>query len=153
MRQYHIYGYYRTTAQAGFIWAPYYQDYVRNRGTKLKTPVGALVRKEIFRVYATFDYIWDEGFNTGSIYNLSRVKIYDITKRMNAVVTFSARIPGTAFLGLFAQGGYFASDPYNVYFEETMAFFRVGLSVGYFINDMNPDRKKGGSTAAWTNQL
>ena len=143
MREYHIYGYYRTSAQIGFIWAPYYQDYVLNRATKTKNAVGIPVRKEIFRIYATIDYIWDEGLNTGSIYNLRRVKMYDITKRMNAVVTFSARIPGTPFLGLFAQGGYFASDPYNVYFEESMAFFRAGLSVGYFINDMNPDRKKG----------
>ena len=101
MRQYHIYGYYRTSAQAGFIWAPYYQDYVFNRSTKLRKPNGAPVRKEVFRIYATVEYIWDEGLNTGAVQNLSRVKMYDITKRMNAVLTFSARIPGTHFAGLF----------------------------------------------------
>jgi hypothetical protein len=142
MTNYHLYGQYRTTGEIGFIWAPYYQDYVLSRDKKTKTPVNRPVRKEIFRVYANFTYIWDYDLNTGSIYDLSRAKIYDITKRLNATVTFSARIPGVSFAGLFLQAGYYGSDPYNVYFEESMLFLRAGLSMGFFSFDLNPDKQK-----------
>ena len=137
----HLYGKYRTTGEIGFIWAPYYQDYVVSSDKKTKTVVNNPVRKEIFRVYANFTYIWDYDLNTGPLYNLSRARVYDITKRLNASITFSARIPGVSFAGLFLQTGYYGSDPYNVYFQQSVLFIRTGISMGFFSFDMNPDKK------------
>lgn len=142
MNTYHLYGKYRTKGEFGFIWAPYYQDYVISRDKKVRTPVNAPTRKELFRVYANFTYIWDADLNTGSIYNLQRAKVYDISKRLNIAVTFSARIPGTSFAGLFLQGGYYGQDPYNVYFQQSVLFLRAGISMGFFSFDMNADKLK-----------
>ena len=149
MNQYHLYGQYRTNGEIGFIWAPYYQDYVLSRDKKVKTIINGPVRKEIFRLYANLTYIWDGDFNTGSIYNLQRVKLYDITKRLNLSVTFSARVPGTSFAGLFVQGGYYGQDPYNVYFQQSVLFIRAGISMGFFSFDMNNDKLKARAKPAF----
>jgi len=149
MTKYHLYGQYRTTGEIGFIWAPYYQDYIVSRDKKIKTPINSPARKEIFRLYANLTYIWDYDFNTGSIYNLQPVKMYDITKRLNISVTFSARVPGTSFAGLFLQGGYYGQDPYNVYFQQSVLFIRAGISMGFFSFDINRDKLKGNFTPAF----
>ena len=127
-----MYGKYRTEVQIGWIYAPVYQEGIRNPSHTF-IPAYQPEKKERFRVYLDMEYIWDLPYRTGPIQNLRNVPIYDITKRMNITVTGSYRIWGTPFAGLFAQVGYYGSDPYNVYFQQSMFFVRAGLSAGFLM--------------------
>ena len=126
-----MYGKYRTQIQFGWIYAPVYQGGIYDRQAHLFKPMYQPERRERFRIWVDMDYIWDVPYRIGPIQNLQNVPIYDITKRLNITVTGSYRIWGTPFAGLFAQVGYYGSDPYNVYFQQSLFFIRAGISAGF----------------------
>jgi hypothetical protein len=128
-----MYGKYRTEAQLGWILAPVYQEGIKGRQDSRFVPMYKPEKRERFRVYLDMEYIWDLPYRTGPIQDLQNVKIYDITKRLNISLTGSYRIWGTPFAGLFCQIGYYGSDPYNVYFQQSMFFVRAGLSAGFLV--------------------
>jgi hypothetical protein len=128
-----MYGKYRTEVQLGWIYAPVYQEGIRGRHDSRFIPMYKPEKKERFRVYLDMEYIWDLPYRTGPLQSQQNVAIYDITKRLNITITGSYRIWGTPFAGLFAQIGYYGSDPYNVYFQQSMFFVRAGLSTGFLM--------------------
>ena len=134
-----MYGKYRTEVQLGWIVAPIYQGGIYNKHDHTFAPMYLPEQRERFRIYLDMAYIWDVPYRTGPLQNLQNVPIYDITKRLNIALTGSFRIWGTPFAGLCAQVGYYGSDPYNVYFQQSLFFIRAGLSAG-FLNYKNKHR-------------
>jgi hypothetical protein len=128
-----MYGKYRTEVQLGWILAPMYQGGIYNKHDHTFTPQYQPEKRERLRVYLDMEYIWDLPYRTGPLQNQQNVAIYDITKRLNITITGSYRIWGTPFAGLFAQVGYYGSDPYNVYFQQSMFFVRAGISAGFLM--------------------
>ena len=55
-----------------------------------------------------------------------------LSNRINIKLTYYNRIVGTSSSALFFQGGYFGSDPYNIYFGQRALYFRFGISFLYF---------------------
>ena len=128
-----MYGKYRTQLQLGWIYAPVYQGGIYDRREHRFRPLYQPEKRERFRVWVDMDYIWDVPYRTGPLQALQNVPIYNITKRLNITLTASYRIWGTPFAGLFAQVGYYGSDPYNVYFQQSLFFIRAGISAGFLI--------------------
>jgi hypothetical protein len=128
-----MYGKYRTQIQFGWIYAPVYQGGIYNRSEHQFHPMYLPEKRERFRVWVDMEYIWDVPYRSGPLQSLQNVPIYDITKRMNITLTGSYRIWGTPFAGVFAQVGYYGSDPYNVYFQQSLLFVRAGISAGFLI--------------------
>ena len=56
-----------------------------------------------------------------------------LDNRINADLQIHVRWPGSPNLSIFTGGGYFGSDPYNIYFEKHYFYFRLGLGMGFFI--------------------
>lgn len=82
------------------------------------------------RCRMSFQSSWmlDRTWYWGSFDNLNKVGPGDWQKRLNMAFTAHylpwLRLP----VGVFAQAGYYGSDPYNVYFQQSLWFYRVGLS-------------------------
>ncbi|MBS1622634.1 MAG: hypothetical protein JST83_01345 [Bacteroidetes bacterium] len=129
----HMYGRYRSNIQIGWIYAPIYQPGIYDHRHGIYRPLYAPERRERFRIWADMEYIWDAPYRTGPLGDLRTVPIYDITKRLNISVTGSFRIWGTPFAGIFFQVGYYGSDPYNVYFQQSLFVVRAGISGGFLV--------------------
>lgn len=54
------------------------------------------------------------------------------SKRINFDLNYNLRVKGSANTALFAGAGYFGSDTYNIYYQRSYFYIRVGLSLGYF---------------------
>jgi hypothetical protein len=68
-----------------------------------------------------------------NIYHMKDVPLFDATKRLNITATLHTRIPNSAYASAFAQVGYYGSDPYNTYYNQSIYFFRFGLGWAFFI--------------------
>ncbi len=129
----HMYGRYRSNIQIGWTYAPIYQSGIYDQRHGIYRPQYQPERRERFRIWADMEYIWDAPYRTGPLGDLRTVPIYDITKRLNISVTGSFRIWGTPFAGMFFQVGYYGSDPYNVYFQQSLFVVRAGISGGFLV--------------------
>jgi hypothetical protein len=132
--KYNIYGRYRLNGQYGCSFIPEFHDVVRKEKempNKLITVTEPL-EKEIFRFVLNFSFIADPDYNTGDINNLKPVNIIVVRKRLNCYGTLYWRITGAPNAGVFVQGGYYGSDPYNVYFQQSMWFIRFGVAMAFF---------------------
>lgn len=129
----HMYGRYRSNIQIGWIYAPVYQSGVYDHKHGIYKVRSQPERRERFRVWLDMEYIWDAPYRTGPLGDLRTVPIYDITKRLNISLTGSFRVWGTPFAGLFVQMGYYGSDPYNVYFQQSLLVLRAGISGGFLV--------------------
>lgn len=90
---------------------------------------------EKFRVEFFLSYILNK-MNVGLIENLSPAGFSD---RINCHVTFHWRIPGYAEAGLFTEVGYYGQDPYNVFFQRSAFFYKMGISFGSFLYPKKTD--------------
>jgi hypothetical protein len=54
-------------------------------------------------------------------------------KRLNLEGNYYKRIPTSPNAAVFASAGYYGSDPYNIYFENSYFYFRFGLALGFFV--------------------
>jgi hypothetical protein len=86
--------------------------------------------KRAFCRFST-DWVWiaDAAYGYGPAIALQPVSKTDAAKRLNATATFTfyPRHWQTRW-GIFVQGGYYGSDPYNIYFQQQMWFYRVGIA-------------------------
>jgi hypothetical protein len=92
---------------------------------------------EKFKTTLRISYILDKKYNWGPMENWQPVKQNNLSKRLNCVASFFYHPTKLRYIGLFAQGGYYGSDPYNAYFQQSMWFYKVGISTGVFERGMN----------------
>lgn len=116
------------------IWAPWRRDIVRHIGD-IYVPAEPWSPNEQWRMDWRLEYIADERhkyrngpYGEGAAYGFGR-----LDKRLNITGTMYYVFPRMSGAGLFAQAGYYGSDPYNAYFQESQWFWRIGLALGAFL--------------------
>ncbi|HLP22371.1 MAG TPA: hypothetical protein VK174_18780 [Chitinophagales bacterium] len=61
-------------------------------------------------------------------------------RRLNVEVKAMYRIPGSPNVSVFAGGGYYGQDPYNIYLQDHYPFIRIGFASGFFVYRLFPER-------------
>lgn len=116
------------------IWAPRKRELVRN-SEGVYIPAENWGFKERWRLDWRLEYIADEPaqyrngpYGRGEAYGYKR-----LDKRLNLYGTLYYVFPHVTHTGLFLQAGYYGSDPYNAYFQESQWFWRIGIAMSAFI--------------------
>src|SRR5690606_26833618 len=74
----------------------------------------------------------DKNYYRGEISSLRKVSFFDLSKRLNINYTCYYMIGESKYSALFAQIGYFGSDDYNIYFNESYFNLRTGIAFAFF---------------------
>jgi hypothetical protein len=127
---YKIYGRNRINIQSGLSIINVYDEYIRDGETCYI--VAKDLSKERWRFIFNFSYILDKIYNTGeNINNLKQQSLFSL-KRLNTYFTVHYVIPGSINAAAFVQTGYWGSDQYNIYFQQSIFQFQIGLSFAFF---------------------
>jgi len=73
-------------------------------------------------------------FNTTFIAGARDQGLGVFQKRINFNLNYYWRIPSSPNTALMLAGGYYGSDPYNIYYMQSYWFVRAGLAFGFFIS-------------------
>lgn len=112
------YGSGRLNLSTGLIRIRKFTDIHRATGAPLSKPYNA----EQFRIL----------FNTTIITGARTLGLNRFEKRINSEASFHYRIPSSLNAAGMFSVGYYGSDPYNIYYGDSYAYVRVGLSMGIF---------------------
>ncbi|MDZ4838779.1 MAG: hypothetical protein SGJ04_02105 [Bacteroidota bacterium] len=82
---------------------------------------------ERWRIYLQATIMADRYLKEGT--KISHTEVQGIAKRINISVTYAWHLKGGATY-LFSEGGYYGSDPYNIYYQQSKFFIRAGLGLG-----------------------
>ena len=125
-----LYGRYRVNLQLAWSVIPRYRELIRSGDCYIQVTEGE--ERELFRLLLDFSFIADPKYNTGDRNKRKRVKWFGLDKRMNLYATLFWRITGAPNASLFAQFGYWGSDPYNIYFQQSLFQLRGGISMAFY---------------------
>lgn len=128
--QYNLYGRNRIKGEFGWLLTPLYRDLIKS-GNKY-IAVTKTEQKEKFRLILNFSYITDVQYSIGDMNSQERMSYGRFDKRLNLYATLHYRMPGAPHAGLFLQAGYWGSDDYNIYFQQSLVHIRGGISIGFF---------------------
>ncbi|MBP6390249.1 MAG: hypothetical protein KA352_05100 [Flavobacteriales bacterium] len=122
------------------ITAPLTRDVVRDKARDCYYTDEPMAPQERFRFEARMSMILDApaDYQRGPYADPRPIAWSDLGKRMNLYGTLYYRFPHVPTTAAFAQVGYFGSDPYNAYFQESQFFWRIGIGMGFFVDD-DPD--------------
>jgi hypothetical protein len=135
VERYHLYGKNRVNLQLGYLFNPRSRHVVYAKQKQKWVPLETgFQSREVRRVVFNFSYIVDNGYNTSSIYSLQKVDFFNVSKRLNVDLTWYERIGTSSDYAIFMRVGYYGSDPYNVYFQESLFVARVGIAFGNFMS-------------------
>jgi hypothetical protein len=133
--KYHLYGKNRVNLQLGYLFNPRSRHVVYAKQKQKWVPIeSGFHSREVRRVVFNMSYILDNGYNTSSINSLQRVDFFNASKRLNVDLTWFERIGTSNDYAVFMRVGYYGSDPYNVYFQESIFVARVGIAFGNFMS-------------------
>ncbi|MEM9920933.1 MAG: hypothetical protein AAF990_22730 [Bacteroidota bacterium] len=127
-----LYGRNRINMQFGLSIVPTFRDLVYSAEKDKFVAVTGYQAKEQLRFVVNFNYIVDGDYNEGDQNGLTKVGFFNLSRRLNFNLSTYWRIRGTPFASLFIQGGYYGSDAYNIYFQESLWQFRFGLATAFF---------------------
>lgn len=111
------YGKTRINAELGWISVKNYPETIK------KVKVSECYDKEVHRIVVKGTFI------TGS----RKRGLNEFDKRINLEVNYFQRIPSSTNAAGFASIGYYGSDPYNIYYENSYFYLRVGVALGFFV--------------------
>jgi hypothetical protein len=132
--EYNLYGRNRVNIQLGYLLNPLSRHVAYSKRKEKWVPVeNSFHKREIRRVVFNLSYIIDRNYNTSSIYALEPVKFMNVSKRLNADLTWYERIGTSNDYAVFVRVGYYGSDPYNIYFQESIFIARFGIAFGNFV--------------------
>jgi len=129
---YHLYGRDRINFQAGYSIMPSYRDVILGADEKKYYAVTPNQAKESWRFVLNFSYIADIQYNEGDMSTQKSIPFINFSRRMNTNITAYRRMPGTQNAGLFLQAGYYGSDYYNIYFQQSLWQIRAGIALAFF---------------------
>lgn len=72
-------------------------------------------------------------FNSTIIAGNREGELNSFKKRINVNLSYNWRIPSSPNTALFLGTGYYGSDPYNIYYQQSYFFIHAGLSLGFFV--------------------
>ncbi len=96
---------------------------------------------ERWRFTIDVNYILDGDYRSGNTLNPEAIPFFNATKRLNLWATAYWIMGASRHSALFAQFGYYGSDNYNIYFNQSIWNFRFGLAFGFFDQPDTPDKK------------
>jgi hypothetical protein len=137
-RRYTLYGQNRLNFQFGHIWNTITRDLIYSEKKDAYYAITPAQIKERFRFILSGMYILDQYYRTGNQVQNSVVSFFNF-KRLNLTATGFYRIPGAPMAGVFTQLVWYGSDPYNVYFQQSMLQVRFGLAMAFFKYPKSPD--------------
>ncbi|MEL6589050.1 MAG: hypothetical protein AAFQ68_03160 [Bacteroidota bacterium] len=129
---YSLLGRHRLNGQFNWHWSLERWELVRENENKwcMLSP-GA--RFERFRTTLNFNYVLDRNYQRGpSLGELERVRPFELKRRLNLWMTTYWVLPDIQFTALFLRGGYWGSDNYNIYLNQSMWQLQFGLAFGFF---------------------
>lgn len=90
--------------------------------------------EERWRLSLNATYILDENYSIGNANDPKKVKDEDngVIYRTNIYLTAYLPFRGTPYTAFFIEGGYYGSDPYNIYFQYRMWYLRFGVALHFF---------------------
>jgi hypothetical protein len=130
-----MYGRHRLNAYGGAMFMSEIRDYItdKQQNSYQFCSWGPSETIERWRLTWNMNYILDSEYYRGeTVTTLNKVKVNDIKKRLNLWLTAYHIIGRSKFAAIFAQAGYFGSDNYNIYFNESLFHFKLGFAFGFF---------------------
>ncbi len=125
-----IYGRHRLNIRAGLLFLPKLWELVRD-GNKWCSLFSSK-KYERWRFTMNMSYIMDKDYYRGDLNNLEKIKPFNLKRRLNILLSSYMVMGRTGFAAAFAQAGYFGSDNYNIYFNDSFWHFKVGLAFTFF---------------------
>ncbi len=129
-----VYGRSRLNTQLGLSFIAFPVEFIKKLNAETHSPYYSVFGKtkmmEQFRLVLDNSIILDRKLN--KINENTTLLKAGLSNRINIKLTYYNRIVGTSSSALFFQGGYFGSDPYNIYFGQRALYFRFGISFLYF---------------------
>jgi len=125
-----IYGRYRLNGQLGVAIIPSFVELLKIGDTEVV--VAKEREKEMLRLILNFNYILDRKYYGGGINDLKKIGFFNLKKRLNLYATLHVRIIGAQHASCFIQFGYFGSDNYNIYFQQSLFHLRAGISMAFY---------------------
>lgn len=97
-------------------------------------PYGLFPEKENekWRHHLKLSYIIDKEYKRGDYINPEDVPFFNLDRRLNINYTLYYIPPASRLFALFGQIGYFGSDEYNIYFNNSYTNLRFGISFALF---------------------
>lgn len=89
-------------------------------------------RFERVRLTGNINYILDQPYYRGDLKNLKKVDFLNASRRLNMWVSAYWVLGRMGSAALFGQVGYWGSDNYNIYFNQSLWQFKVGLAFAFF---------------------
>lgn len=87
---------------------------------------------ERFRHNLKITYIMDQQYFRGNTHSLEKISQFNVSKRVNINYSLYWIFKKSQFSALFAQIGYFGSDEYNIYFNDSYLNLKAGIAFGFF---------------------
>jgi hypothetical protein len=87
---------------------------------------------EKWRHTLNISYILDKNYNRGNFIKPENVTYSNLKRRLNISYSIYYVLGKSQYSALFAQIGYFGTDNYNIYFNNSYATFRIGFAFGFF---------------------
>ena len=132
--KYNLYGRNRLNIQLGYLINPKIRHLTYSKQRNKWIPMEkTYMSREVRRIVLNCSYILDGVYNTGTTTALKPIGFFDISKRFNTDITWYERIGTTNDFAIFMRVGYYGSDPYNIYFQESLFIARVGIAFGVFM--------------------
>ncbi len=133
--RYHLYGRNRLNMQFGYLFNPASRHVVYSAQKEKWIPIEKnFHRREVRRLVINASYILDTRYNIAKqVTNVELASFFDVTKRLNIEFTWYERIGTISDYAVFMRLGYYGSDPYNIYFQESIFVARVGIAFGNFV--------------------
>jgi hypothetical protein len=132
LSRYQLYGLNRLNLNLGWRKSNTFQEQYYANETQKPQILTRFSEVEKFKATLKFAYILDKTINYGPFEKWQPIKMGDLSKRLNAVASFYYHPKKIQYLGFFAQAGYYGSDPYNAYFQQSLWFYKVGFATGRF---------------------
>jgi hypothetical protein len=96
---------------------------------------------ERWRLTANLSYILDDVYNRGDdINHLEKINLLNASRRLNFSLSAYRVIGHSGNAAGFVQAAYLGSDPYNIYFNQSLWQFKIGLAFAFFDQPDEEDR-------------
>lgn len=126
---YNLYGRHRVNARADILFVKHYNTYLFSSRSGEYVKIDSAANREQWRLSLNMSLIADPRYSIG---NQLVQRTARPTDRINLYLTLYKPLNSNEYAALFIEGGYYGSDPYNIYFQHRMWFARIGLAFGFF---------------------
>jgi len=128
-REDNLYGRKRLNIHLSYLQIPSYRELRYSKINQKYHTVNNFQTLERFRVVLNYSHILDNNFRS-SISATENLKKFHF-RRINFDLTSYFRLLNTSYSSLFTRVGFYGSDPYNIYFNQSKWVIGGGLAFGF----------------------